>query len=291
MLSGERRMTLEEYFEKIYHPLLDGLSSGTHAVEQATYQGMVGAYRSQGITLLELRNNPMKHNSNARLDLDYIIMAMLRGMERALLEYKDLRAGLIFCMGREFTVKQNSIIVDKAIKYRNRGVVGIDLAGPASDGFKFEEYADLFKRAKKAGLHITVHSGENQSANDMWDALKYADPQRFGHGIYAAYDKELMKEIVKRGVVLEVCPMSNIATKAVNDADEMKHILRTLIDNKVKFCINTDWPEVIEGCHLRQQLAMLRETGMLSAQEIMECNKTAFEASFVSKTGGLDAYL
>ena len=85
--------------------------------------------------------------------------------------------------------------------------------------------------------------------------------------------------------------MSNIATKAVKDADEMKHILRTLIDNRVKFCINTDWPEVIEGCHLRQQLVMLRNEGMLTEEEIVECNKTAFEASFVPQTGGLDAYL
>ncbi len=291
MLSAERRMTLEDYFEKIYHPLLDGLSSGTHAVEQATYHGMIGAYRSQGITLLELRNNPMKHNANARLDLDYIIMAMLRGMERALLEYKQLRAGLIFCMGRDLGFKENSIIIDKAIKYKSRGVVGIDVAGPPAADFHFKDYEPLFKKAREAGLHITVHTGEWQGAEDMWEALKYAEPERFGHGIYAAYDRELMKEIVKRGIVLEVCPMSNIATKAVKDADEMKHILRTLVDNKVKFCINTDWPEVIEGCHLRQQLAMLRDTGMLTEQEIIECNKTAFEASFVPKTGGLEAYL
>jgi adenosine deaminase len=291
MLSDDRQMKLETYFKLIYHPLLDRLSSGTHAVEQATYACMAGAYRSQGITLLELRNNPMKHNANAELDLDHIIMAMLRGMERALLENKQLRAGLIFCMGREFSAGQNAIILEKAIKYHSRGVVGIDMAGPAVPKFKFEEHADLFKKARKAGLHITVHSGETRGTNDMWDALKYAKPDRFGHGIYAAYDKPLMKEIVKRGIVLEVCPMSNIATKAVKDMNEMKHILRTLIDNGVRFCINTDWPEIIEGCHLRDQLAMLRDEGLLSEAELKECNRTAFEASFVPKTEGLSAYL
>ncbi len=291
MLSRERRMTLQEYFEKIYHPLLDTLSSGTHAVEQATYHCMAGAYRSQGITLLELRNNPMKHNANARLDLDHIIMAMLRGMERALLEYKHLRAGLIFCMGRDMTFKQNSIILDKAIKYHNRGVVGIDVAGPPTKDFHFQDYEPLFKKARSAGLHITVHTGEWRGTDDMWEALKYAQPERFGHGIYAAYDKELMKEIANRGIVLEVCPMSNIATKAVRDAAEMKSILRTLIDNKVKFCINTDWPEVIEGCHLRNQLVMLRDEAMLSEDEIKACNKIAFESSFVPQQTGLDAYL
>ena len=127
-LSLEKKKTLNEYFDEIYHPLLDKLSSGTHAVERATYEIMSGAYRN-GITLIELRNNPMKHNNNAELDLDHIIMAMLRGMERALLEYKDLSAGIIFCLAREFSFEQNSVIVEKAIKYHRRGVVGIDVAG------------------------------------------------------------------------------------------------------------------------------------------------------------------
>src|SRR3954463_1952034 len=85
-LSQKRRVSLETYFRKIYHPLLDRLSSGAHEVEQATYHTMSGAYRSNGITLIELRNNPMKHNQGGHFDLDHLIMAMLRGMERALLE-------------------------------------------------------------------------------------------------------------------------------------------------------------------------------------------------------------
>ncbi len=290
-LSPERRMPLNEYFTKIYHPVLDRLSSGVQAVEQATYQTMAGAYRVNGVTLIELRNNPMKHNSDALFDLDYITMAMLRGMERALLAYPHLSAGLIFCMAREFSVAQNTIILEKAIKYRKRGVVGLDIAGPGHATFRFKDYADIFKRAKKAGLKITVHTGEQRDANDMWEALEFAEPARIGHGIFAAYDKPLMKELVRRGTVLEVCPLSNLATKAVENKDEIRFILRTLIENKVKFCINTDWPEIIENCQLKKQYAFLLEEGMLSEEELQACNRTAFAASFIPKKGGLDAYL
>lgn len=289
-LSPQRKLKLETYFTRIYHPLLDRLSSGAIAVEQATYHTMTGAYR-RGITLIELRNNPMKHNRNAEFDLDHIIMAMLRGMERALLECQGLSAGLIFCMAREFPLEQNTIIIDKAIKYRKRGVVGIDVAGPASPGFSMKDYASLFQRARRAGLKITVHSGETRDADDMWEALQYAEPKRIGHGIRAAYDPALMKELARRRVVLEVCPMSNIVTKAVRDMDEMKFILRTLLQNKVRFCINTDWPEVIENCRLNRQFAMLQDYQLLSAGELERCNKTAFDASFIPGPGGLDAYL
>ena len=290
-LSTERRMPLNEYFVKIYHPVLDRLSSGVQAVEQATYQTMAGAYRMNGITLIELRNNPMKHNSDAMFDLDYITMAMLRGMERALLAYPQLSAGLIFCMAREFSVEQNSIILEKAIKYHKRGVVGIDVAGPGNSKFHFKEYAGIFKKAKKAGLKVTVHTGEQRDANDMWEALEFAQPARIGHGILAAYDKSLMKELVRRQTVLEVCPLSNLATKAVENKEELTFILRTLIENKVKFSINTDWPEIIVDCQLKTQYAFLLEEGMLTEEELIVCNRTAFEASFIPKKGGLDAYL
>ncbi len=289
-LSLTHRIPLNEYFEKIYHPLLDRLSSGTHAVENATYNTLAGAYRD-GINLIELRNNPMKHNGNAEFDLDHIIMAMLRGMERALLEHKQLSAGLIFVMAREFDFKKNATIVEKAIKYHRRGVVGIDVAGPAHPGFKMKDYAPLFKKAKQAGLKITVHTGEVLAANDIAEALEYAKPERIGHGIRAAYDVPLMKELARRKVVLEVCPMSNLVTKAVENKEEMKFILRTLIENKVRFCINTDWPEVIEGCHLRQQFRMLSNEAFLSQEELRICNRTAFEATFIPRPGGLDAYL
>lgn len=85
--------------------------------------------------------------------------------------------------------------------------------------------------------------------------------------------------------------MSNIVTKAAKNIDEMKFILRTLAENKVRFCINTDWPEVIEGGRLRKQFAMLADLGMLTHGLLRNCNRTAFEASFVPKPGGLDSYL
>lgn len=252
---------------------------------------MAGAHREGGINTMELRNNPMKHNAHAQFDLDHIIMAMLRGMERALLEYRNLNAGLIFCMAREFSVNQNAIILEKAIKYRRRGVIGIDMAGPGWKDFHFKDYEEIFKAAKKAGLGITVHSGEVPDADDLWEALEYAQPDRIGHGIRAAHDQNLMKELVKRDIVLEVCPMSNLVTKAVENLDELKFIIRTFIENNVKFCINTDWPEVIEKGHLKQQMKMLLDENILSQEELEACNQVGIEASFIPKPGGLDAYL
>jgi adenosine deaminase len=194
------------------------------------------------------------------------------------------------CLAREFPYELNEIIVDKAIKYHRRGVVGIDFAGPKSKGFHFKDYTKLMTKAKKAGLKVTSHSGELKEVNDMWDALEFIHPTRIGHGIQAAYDKALMKELVKRDIILEVCPLSNLATKAIENEDELRFILRTLIENKVLFTINTDWPEMIKHAHLRSQFQYLLDTKMLTEQELKRCNKIAFASTFVPN-GGLNAYL
>lgn len=288
-LSPTKKMRLDDYLRQIYHPVLDKLSSGTFALEKAMYETMGGAYRNN-ITHIEIRGNIMKHNNNGETDLDHIIMAMLRGMERAFLEYPQLSGGYIFCLDREFSIEKNAIMIDKAIKYKNRGVVAVDFAGPANKDFHLKQYKDLIEKARKAGLAITTHSGEVEGANDMWEAVEFIKPKRIGHGIKAAYDKELMKELAKQEIVLEICPMSNLMTKAVENEEELKWILRTLIENNVLFTINTDWPEMIEGAHLWRQFAMLLEKGMLTEEELERCNKIAFANTFAPK-GGLDAYL
>ncbi len=288
-LSPEKKMKLNEYLRKIYHPVLDKLSSGTFALEKAMYETMGGAYRNN-ISHIEIRGNIMKHNNNGDHDLDHIIMAMLRGMERAFLEYPNLSGGYIFCLDREYTVEKNAIMIDKAIKYKSRGVVAIDFAGPANKDFKLEDYKQLIVKAKKAGLAITTHSGEVDDANDMWEAIEFIKPKRIGHGIKAAYDKVLMKALVKHDIVLEVCPMSNLMTKAVENEEELKFILRTFVENKVKFTINTDWPEMIADAHLWRQFAMLRDKKILTEEELIHCNKIAFASTF-APSGGLDAYL
>lgn len=288
-LSPSRSMALNDYFRDVYHPVLDKLSSGTHAVEKGVYNTMSGAYRN-GIELIELRTNPMKHNINAEVDLDHLIMAMLHGMERALLEHKGLAAGLILCIAREWGYERNAKIIKKAIKYRRRGIVGIDIAGPATPSFRIADYQEIFASAREADLGITVHSGEAKDANDIMEVLEYLKPSRIGHGVLATRDPVVMERLVADDVVLEVCPMSNLATQTISGLDEMRQVLRTLVDHKVKFTINTDWPEVIEGGRLRSQYQLLRDKKLLSEAELVACTKNAFEASFVKKSG-IEAYL
>ena len=177
----------------------------------------------------------MKRNLGGERDLDHIIIAAIHGMERACLAY-GVRAGLIFCLAREFDYALNDIIVRKAERYRDRGVVGIDLAGPEQHTLEFggdvDRYHDLFARARAAGLGTTIHTGETShtGADGVFAVLEKLQPDRIGHGIAAARNKELMRRLSDRGTVLELCPSSNLRTHAVSGWDELREVYQGLRD-------------------------------------------------------------
>src|SRR5919109_2327551 len=157
------------------------IQSSPLAVERSVYEVVGGAYRKANITTLELRYNPMKRNRGGERDLDHIIMASVRGLDRAHLEY-PVKAGLIFCLDRTFSYELNEIIVEKAIAYRHRGIVGVDIAGPKSPDFRYRDYAALFARARGAGLGITIHAGEEEGPDSVDEVVRYLGPDRIGHG-------------------------------------------------------------------------------------------------------------
>ena len=157
-------------------------------MERSVYEVIGKEYRSSRVSLIELRFNPMKRNVGGERDLDHIIHASLRGMDRAVLEY-GVRAGLIFCLAREFDPALNEISVDKAIRYRRRGVVGIDLAGTERNAVELrpnevERYRALFARARAAGLKTTVHTGETAGtgAEGVRAVVEALEPHRIGTG-------------------------------------------------------------------------------------------------------------
>jgi adenosine deaminase len=189
------------------------IQSSPLAVERSVHGAIGGAYISQNITTLELRFNPMKRNRGGERDLDHIIMAAVRGVDRAELEYPRVRAGLILMMDRTFSPEQNEIIVEKAIRYSSRGVVGVDIAGPRPNGgrYPYRDLAPLVDEARSAGLGVTIHVGEEgggHGVEEIGEVVEALRPARIGHGILAAQDEETMRLLHEAGTVLEICPSS-----------------------------------------------------------------------------------
>ena len=260
------------------------IQSSPLAVERSVHGAIGGAYRQQNITTLELRFNPMKRNRGGERDLDHIIMAAVRGVDRASLEYPQVRAGLILMMDRTFTQAQNAIIVDKAIRYASRGIVGVDIAGPRPEPgrYDYKQLAPLVEAARDAGLGVTIHVGEEGGRDgiaEVADVVEYLRPDRIGHGILAAQDEGALELLQETGVVLEICPSSNLLTGALADEEALRDTIRTFADRDVRFTIATDGPEMMRT-HLRDELALLLRIGALDGDALAAANALAHEAAF-----------
>ena len=188
--------------------------------------------------------------------------------------------GLIFCLDRAFPFELNEIIAEKAIAWRDRGVVGIDIAGPESATFRVADYRRLFRRARQYGLGLTVHTGESGPADEVARVVEQLEPDRIGHGVKAAYDPRAMAMIRDRGIVLEICPTSNLNTRVVSGWDEFRWIFDTFRRNEVRFTINTDGPEMLKT-YIRDEMAQLGRLGILSVDDQEAAAATSLAASFV----------
>jgi adenosine deaminase len=282
-VSDARGVEDLDALDRIYH-WTELIQSSPMAVERSVHGAIGGAYRSQGITTFELRFNPMKRNRGGERDLDHIILAAIRGLDRASLEYPQVRSGLILMMDRTFAPRQNEVVVEKAISWASRGVVGIDIAGPRPGGgrYDYRQVQPMVETAREAGLGVTIHVGEEgeTGAEEIGEVIEYLRPDRIGHGILAARDPELMRLLRAAGAVLEICPTSNLLTKALPDEDAVRDTLRAFVENGVAFTIATDGPEMMRT-HLRDELELLERIGALSREELEAANDRGHEASFI----------
>ena len=279
-----RVQSLQDYL-RILHEWTEKIQSSPGAIERSVYEIIGKEYRSSRVEQIELRFNPMKRNLRGERDLDHIIHAALRGMDRACMEY-GIKAGLLFCLAREFDAETNDIVLEKAIRYQHRGVVGIDLAGTETNAIELNEsvvrYAQIFQRARDAGLGTTIHTGETTSTSGegVKAVVQRLKPDRIGHGIRAAYNDEAIQALVDSQTVLEICPTSNLHTRAVASIDEFGTILDNFKSAGVRFTINTDGTYLC-GTNLRREFGLLMAAGCLTGEEAESCRRLAFEVSFL----------
>jgi adenosine deaminase len=285
-VSDPRGVPDLDSLDRIYH-LTELIQSSPLAVERSVHAAIGGAYRSQQITTLELRFNPMKRNRGGERDLDHIILAAIRGLDRASLEYPQVSAGLILMMDRTFSADQNMVVVEKAIRYAARGIVGVDIAGPRPGGGRYDytQIREHVELARDAGLGVTIHVGEEGGAHGIEEVAEVVDalrPDRIGHGILAAREPELMGAIRAAEITLEICPTSNMLTKALADEEAVREVFRTFVEHGVPFTIATDGPEMMRT-HLRDEFELLHRIGALDENELRAANERGHEASFVAR--------
>lgn len=274
-----KKTTTQEEYHRLFD-ITQKIQSSPYAVEKAVHKAVSYSYRKANVTKIEIRFNPMRRNKAGDHDLDKIILAACVGMKKAELEY-PVSGGLIIETDRRFPKELNEILINKAILFKNFGVVGIDLSGPENKNFKINDLVQAYKKARQEGLGLTFHTGETSSTFEMEEVISKIKPQRIGHGIKAASNKKIMEKLAKENIVLEICPSSNLALKIINNWEEVAKILNIFKKNNVLFTINSDAPTLL-NTNVKEEFKKLLKKKILTKEEIKKINQIAKKASFIS---------
>jgi aminodeoxyfutalosine deaminase len=163
-----------------------------------------------------------------------------------------------------------------ALDHRVEALVGFGLGGPEV-GVPRSQFQRHFEAARAAGLHSVPHSGETTGPETVWDAVRLLGAERIGHGTSAAQDPELLAHLAETGIVLEVCPTSNIATRAVDVLEN--HPLKQMYDAGVLVTINSDDPPMFNTT-LNREYEVAAELLDLDRDGIADLARTSVRVSF-----------
>ena len=180
-----------------------------------------------------------------------------------------------------------------AIEHRVDGLVGFGLGGPEI-GVPRPQFQPHFDAARAAGLHSVPHAGETTGPETVWDAIRLLGAERIGHGTSAAGDPALLAHLAEHRIALEVCPSSNVATRAV--ATLAEHPLKAFVDAGVVVTIGSDDPPMF-ATDLNTEYAVAADLLGLDARGVADLARTAIEVSFAPEDvkervrGEIDAYV
>ena len=252
------------------------------SIKRIAYENVEDCYQD-GVVLAELRFAPvfiMKDKVN--LKFDEVFEGIIDGVHEAMKDF-PIQVGLIHILPRGLDHEQSKLSTKECLRYAHAQhpgadrIVGFDLADPESDD-SFDKYGPLVEQARKSGLHITIHSGEDTSPAHMWRTLDVYKPERIGHGIQAIHDEKLMEALKERNIMLEVCPTSNWLTGQVPTT--AAHPFPKLWKKGVKLSLNSDDPHVM-GINLVREYIIATDEWMMSPGDLLGINRDACRASFL----------
>ncbi|MBS0604157.1 MAG: hypothetical protein JSS60_03855 [Verrucomicrobia bacterium] len=202
------------------------------------------------------------------------LRAVLKGVQGAASESFHVR--LLLSLQRASSLSQARNTVDLALKYRDEGIVGIDLSGDSTIG-QVEMIIPELKRAKEAGLFLTVHMGESAKEVGQRQILEELSPHRIGHGVHLT--EEAVDWIIENRIPIEVCPTSSVLVRMVDQYRDHPGLRYHSMGHPIVIC--TDDPLIFQNT-LTGELAALSEAEALTSEELHQIARNAIHHAFLT---------
>jgi aminodeoxyfutalosine deaminase len=210
------------------------------------------------------------------------IEAYVEAIESARVEAErdlDVKLRWIFDIPGESGVHAGEVTANAAVKHGPEALIGFGLGGPEI-GVTRPQFKPHFDVARAHGLHSVPHAGETTGPETVWDAIRLLGAERIGHGTSSVQDPALVEYLVEHQIPLEICPTSNIATRAVPSFEQ--HPLKQLYDAGVLVTINSDDPPMF-GTTLNREYEIAADLLGLDEAGIAGLARNAVHASFTDE--------
>jgi len=282
--AGGVKGSLTEYLKGFKYTT--GVMQTDEALNRIAYE-MMEDMAKDGVVYVETRFSPLYHTGKG-LTHDQVIEAVLHGLKEGTRAF-GVRFGLIICGMRNMDPATSLNMAECAVRYRNQGVVGFDLAGDEL-GYPPKDHLEAFHYIQRNNFYITIHAGEAFGKESIWQALQYCGTHRIGHGMHLKDDimveddkileiGNLAQYVLDRRIPLEVCLSSNLHTGALRDLHY--HPFQMLYKNGFRVTINTDNRLMSKTTLTKEFDTAVRQYG-LTLKDIEKLTINAMKSAFIA---------
>jgi adenosine deaminase len=286
--QGANQGSLPKYLEGFAHTI--AVMQSEEALERVAYEQAEDLSRD-GVVYFETRFAPLFHRRNG-LTHQQVISAVLKGLEQGRKDF-GISSGLIICAMRNMEVSLE--MAELAVDFRERGVVGFDLAGEEG-GYPPKKHVDAFHYIQRQNFNITIHAGEGFGKESIWQAIQYCGAHRIGHGTRLIEDitvvdgkvvklGDLAQYVLDKRIPLEICLLSNVHTGAA--ASVAEHPFRIFYQERFRVTLNTD-NRLMSDTSMTKEFEAAADTFGLSLDDFEKITINAMKSAFLPYNRRID---
>jgi adenosine deaminase len=280
--QGANQGSLPKYLEGFVHTI--AVMQTEEALERVAYE-QAEDLSNDGVVYFETRFAPIFHTRKG-LTHQQVVSAVLKGLERGRKDF-GISSGLIICAMRNMDVSLE--MAELAVDFRERGVVGFDLAGEEG-GYPPKKHVDAFHYIQRQNFNITIHAGEGFGKESIWQAIQYCGAHRIGHGtrliedIAVAEDGKVVKlgdlaqYVLDKRIPLEICLISNVQTGAARSLAE--HPFKIFYQEKFRVTLNTD-NRLMSDTSMTREFEAAADTFGLGLDDFEKITINAMKSAFL----------
>jgi adenosine deaminase len=279
--QGANKGSLAKYLEGFAHTI--AVMQTEEALERVAYEQVEDLSRD-GVVYFETRFAPVFHTRKG-LTHQQVVAAVLKGLERGRKAF-GVPSGLIICAMRNMDVSLE--MAELAVDFRDRGVVGFDLAGEEG-GYPPKKHVEAFHYIQRKNFNITIHAGEGYGKESIWQAIQYCGAHRIGHGTRLIEDiaiadgravklGDLAQYVLDKRIPLEICLISNVHTGAAPSLAE--HPFKIFYQEKFRVTLNTD-NRLMSDTSMTREFQAAADTFGLSLDDFEKITINAMKSAFL----------